>query len=74
MCEKYNISRIALAMSYVKRQDAISHLVFGVDNINQLIEDIRIFEHSISSDVIDEISNEFTNIETDIVMPSLWKR
>ena len=74
LCKKYEISRIELAMSYVKRQDSISHLVFGVDNIEQLKENIALFENSLPNDIIDEISKEFVDIDTDIVMPSLWKR
>ena len=74
LCDKYQISRIALAMSYVKMQAGISHLVFGVDNIEQLKEDISLFEYSIPKDIIMEISKEFDDIDADIVMPSLWKK
>lgn len=74
LCRKYEISRIALAMNYVKQEASISHLVFGVDNIEQLKEDIRIFQEDIDRNVIREISREFSDIEADIVMPSLWKR
>lgn len=74
LCSRYEISRIALAMNYVKQEESISHLVFGVDNIGQLKEDIRIFQEDIDKDVIRDISREFCDIEADIVMPSLWKR
>lgn len=74
LCQQYEISRIELALSYVKRENNISHLVFGVDNLEQLKEDIRLFEHTLPEQVIDEISKEFVDIDTDIVMPSLWKR
>jgi len=74
LCNQYNVSRILLAMSFVKRQEAISHLVFGVDNLEQLKEDICLFRDSIASNIIDEIAEEFADIETDIVMPSLWKK
>lgn len=74
MCQKYEISRIELAMGFVKCQDSISHLVFGVDNLEQLEEDIEFFRHSISKEIILEISKEFSDLETDIVMPSLWKK
>ena len=74
LCRKYEISRITLAMNYVKQEASISHLVFGVDNIEQLKEDIRIFQEDIDRDVIRDISREFSDIEADIVMPSLWKR
>lgn len=74
ICKEYNISRIALAMSYVKQQDAASHLVFGVDNLEQLKQDILLFEEALPRDLIEEIGKQFIGIETDIVMPSLWKK
>lgn len=74
LCKKYEISRISLAMNYVKQEEGISHLVFGVDNINQLKENIHIFQQNLDSDIVQAISAEFKNIDADIVMPSLWKR
>ena len=74
LCERHGLSRISLAMNYVKLQSRISHLVFGVDNLEQLKENISIFKENISKDIIDDIAKEFTDIEADIVMPSLWKR
>lgn len=74
LCGKFGISRIALAMGFVKQQNAISHLVFGVDNLEQLKEDMKCFASSIPADIINEISREFIDIEADIVMPSLWKK
>ena len=72
LCKKYNISRIKLAILFVKQFKAISHLVFGVDNIDQLKENIGIFQEDFSSDILKEIGKEFENIETNIIMPSLW--
>ena len=74
ICEMYGLSRIELAIGFVKKQEEISHLVFGVDNIEQLREDIEVFQRDLSNDLIESIANEFRDIETDIVMPSLWKR
>lgn len=74
LCNRHGISRIALAMNYVKQQSRISHLVFGVDNIEQLRENIKLFEEDISVAVVDDIAKEFRNIEADIVMPSFWKK
>ena len=72
LCKRHNISRIKLAMLYVKQFEAISHLVFGVDNIEQLKENIQIFQKDFSNDILNEIGKEFENIKTDIMMPSLW--
>lgn len=74
LCKRHGLSRISLAMNYVKQQSRISHLVFGVDNIEQLKENIRTFKENIPSDIIDDIAKEFSDIEADIVMPSLWKK
>lgn len=69
-----DISRVALAMAYVKRESVISHLVFGVDSKEQLIEDIGLFQRDVPADVLDELDKEFAGIKADIVMPSLWKK
>lgn len=68
------ISRVALAMAYIKREEAVSHLVFGVDSLEQLKEDIRLFEQDISLDVLEQMDKEFAGIKAEVVMPSLWKR
>jgi aryl-alcohol dehydrogenase-like predicted oxidoreductase len=72
LCKKYNVSRISLAINFVKQFDVISHLVFGVDNIEQLKENIKIFNDDFPTEILREISKEFKTIETKIVMPSLW--
>lgn len=74
VCGKYGVNRIALAMSFVKQQKSISSLVFGVDNMEQLKDDIRYFNNDIPRETVNEIAKEFAGIETDIVMPSLWKK
>lgn len=74
LCTQYGISRVALAMSFVKVQETVSHLVFGVDNIGQLKENIELFSCAVSPEIVSKISKEFTDLETDIVIPSLWKK
>lgn len=74
ICRESGVSRIELAFAYVKREQTISHLVFGVDNIEQLKEDISLFRHDLPEDLLAEMDQEFKGIEADIVMPSLWKK
>lgn len=74
MCTDENISRVCLAMQYVKREATISHLVFGIDSLDQLKEDIKCFNMNVDAEILDEIDKEFDDIEADLVMPSLWKR
>lgn len=73
-CKSNNLSRIALALSYVEREQSISHLVFGVDNLTQLKENIKLFSEPVSGDLIEAIAKDFENIKAEVVMPSLWKR
>lgn len=74
LSKKYEISRIEIALLFVKHFDAISHLVFGVDNMEQLKENIDIFSRDLNDEVINDFSKEFNDIDADIMMPSLWVR
>lgn len=73
-CEKTGYSRIELAMGYIKRQDNINHLVFGIRDLGQLQADIAAFEKKIPVEIFDEVDKEFENIDADTVVPSLWKK
>lgn len=74
VCEETGYSRIQLAIGYVKQEQAINHLVFGIRDIEQLKQDIEAFKLDIPSDVFVNMDDKFRNIDTDIVVPSLWKR
>lgn len=74
LSEEEGISRVALALQYVKREKAVSHLVFGVDSLDQLKEDIKVFEEDIDPQLLEEIGKAFDGLDADIVMPSLWKK
>lgn len=73
-CKETGLTRIQLAMGFVKRQTAISHLVLGVRNLDQLREDISMFQQDLPDDVVDELETRFSGIAADIVVPSLWKK
>ncbi len=72
LCSEYDISPVHLAIQYVKKTEAISRLVFGVDNMEQLKQDISYFYNDLSANVIDNISVKFNEIPAEIMMPSLW--
>lgn len=74
LCNEEGISRVQLALQYVKREKSVSHLVFGVDSLEQLKEDIRFFYDDLPTDLLERIGKEFDDVKADIVMPSLWKR
>lgn len=75
LCNCHGLSRTELALGFVKRVHGISNLVFGVDNLSQLKEDIDIFNRiELSSEVILDVGKVFRDLPADIVMPSLWKK
>lgn len=73
--QKYGLTRqqAALLFSYCNKN--IDHVVFGVDNIGQLKEDIQIIEkHPSCDECINELKNEFKNTGKDVIFQSLWKK
>lgn len=73
-CKETGYSRIELAIGYVKREQSINHLVFGIRDLEQLKQDIAAFNIDIPKDILCRLDKEFSEIDTDIVVPSLWKR
>lgn len=74
ICDEQNLSRVHLALQYVSMIKDISFLVFGIDTLEQLKEDIELFNRPISQGVLEEIGRGFDDIDARIVMPSLWKK
>lgn len=74
ICKDTGYSRIELAMNYVKRENLINHLVFGIRDKEQLKEDICAFEKDIPKQIFEELEQEFSGIAADLVVPSLWKK
>ena len=72
--DETGLSRIQLAIGYVKKSTVISYLVFGVDSIDQLKEDINIFNDELSDDIYKSLDIMFQGIKAEVVMPSLWKK
>jgi len=72
---KYNISRVEAAFLFSCAHSGIDHVVFGVDNIGQLQEDIYISRKDLDfAECRKELSRCFQTIEKSIIFPSLWVR
>ncbi|MFH0804171.1 MAG: aldo/keto reductase [Candidatus Zambryskibacteria bacterium] len=72
---KYGLSRQQVAVLFTHKNEAINHLVFGVDNLEQLKEDIEIAERNMDcEDCLKELRENFINVEKSIIFPSLWKK
>lgn len=67
------LTRQEAAMQYVLQNNDIDYLVFGIDNITQLNENIAIAKRKIDfSQEIWEIELRFKNIDERILSPNLW--
>jgi len=72
---KYNLSRKQAAFLFSYKNKNIDYVVFGVDNIKQLAEDINMAEKNIDSEkCIKELKDNFDKIEKYIIFSSLWKK
>lgn len=73
--KKYGFSKAEAALLFSYQNKNIDYVVFGVDNINFLKEDMKIAKRKIDFDnCMKELGNKFLNIGKHIVMPSLWKK
>ena len=73
---KYSLKRVEAALFLSYLNPGIDYVVFGVDNIEQLTENIEVFNRNldIDYDFIGELREHFMNIEKEIIFPSLWAR
>lgn len=74
LMDKYNVDKVELLLQFVKMTEGIDYLVFGVDNIKQLSENIHKFNKvsKIDNELIMEIRKHFSDVEESIILPSLW--
>lgn len=73
-CADAGLTRRALALAYVKANPDISHLVFGVDNLNQLKEIIADFGKPVDPAALKAIADRFAAVDPSIFLPNNWKR
>lgn len=72
---KYNLSRQQATLLFSLKNKNIDYVVFGVDNIKQLKDDIDVAKQNIDCEkCIKELKDKFINIEKNIIFPSLWKK
>ena len=74
LCRAAGVTRRELALAYVKAQNEISHILFGVDNLTQLEEIVTDYAKTVDPAVIEAIEKEFTVLDHDIFMPNKWAK
>ena len=71
--DKYDLKMADLLLQFVTQEDLIDYLVFGVDTVDQLQEDIASFhENAVPAEAINEIKSSLGEIDKSIIFPSLW--
>ncbi len=66
-----NISIEQLAIAYATMQEYIDEIIIGVENENQLIENVELFENRYDESIIDEI-NKINIEEKELLYPKNW--
>ncbi len=72
VCNDYHISPLKAAVCYVKGHSGIGHVVFGVDNKEQLLDYSSMWNEQLPDDMVCILRKEFENVEERLVNPVLW--
>ena len=74
LCKKYNLSKLELVVGYIKSIKWIDSVLFGVDNIEQLKENIALYKNTteLNKTILNECTKLFSNIPKELVNPVLW--
>lgn len=72
---RYGLSRLEAALMFSALKPGIDHIVFGVDNMEQLQKDIEVAAHArYYPECAAELQDRFSHIDKSIIFPSLWKK
>ncbi len=73
LCMAHGVTRMQVAIQFLKHLKGVSHLVFGVDNLEQLHNILmNLTRTSPPPSLIHEISRKFENLEPQIYLPNAW--
>lgn len=71
--EDSSATKVEALIGFAKQQKYVDYIVFGVDNVSQLREDIEVFNHyEIEGEEKVRFENEFAIETKSIIIPSLW--
>ncbi len=73
--KKYNISRAEISLMYSFLNKDFDYVVFGVDSLEQLKENIEIVSNiDENAEWYAEVQRSFVDIEKHLILPSLWAK
>tara|TARA_B110000879_G_scaffold200326_1_gene274207 strand:- start:509 stop:1012 length:504 start_codon:yes stop_codon:yes gene_type:complete len=75
ICKEYNLTKLELVIGYIKSIEWIDSVLFGVDNINQLKENIKLYKNTnkLNQVIIDKCEKIFKDVPKELINPVLWK-
>lgn len=73
ICQNNSLSKLETAMAFVKSFPEINKIVIGVNNLQQLKNNLIIYQKNISQELIQTLLTEFNNLNKKIYLPTLWK-
>lgn len=71
-CSKYGLSPLQMAVGYMKQKKGVDYIVFGVDNLAQLKEQLDLQEIVIPNEAHLEADEIFANVDSFILDPRRW--
>ena len=74
LCRERGITRRALALAFVKAQRGISHLLFGVDGMEQLKEIVADFALDVPRETVEAVAARMADVPSEIFMPNRWRK
>lgn len=74
LCQKYNLTKLELVIGFIKSVKWINSVLFGVDNIEQLKENIDLYKNTqeLEKTILIECKKLFSDIPKELVNPVLW--
>ena len=71
-CERNGFTRMQVLLNFVKLNENIHKVVFGVDNLEQLKQVIAAFNTEIDRQELIDLAEEFTAVDERLIRPNLW--
>lgn len=74
LCQKYNLTKLELVVGFIKSVKWIDSVLFGVDNIEQLKENIDLYKNTseLSQNILNDYKELFNDIPKELINPVLW--
>ena len=72
--KRHRLDRAEACLQFSAAHEGIDRVVFGVDNLGQLDEDLAAVEKSPAGSCRQELQQCFVSMEKEIIFPSLWAK